>query len=158
MAHLYSIVYQPLDQEYAEGHFSDFIRVPLQTAELIANHGIQGDRKAGRNPDRQLNILSYEWLAEREQEGYRSAPGEFGEQLIVRDLDVLQLQPGDRLQFGNEAVIEVVKPRTGCLRLAAAQGHDEMLQLGGIGIMARVLTGGSIRVGDPVLVLEAIPA
>lgn len=153
MSHIYSIVYQPLDQDYPEGHTGDFIRLPLETAELIAGHGLAGDRKAGHNPQRQLNILSYEWLQARKAEGFRAEPGQFGEQLVVRGLDVLALQPGERLQLGPQAVIEVVKPRTGCLRLAAAHGKSEKLDLGGIGIMARVITSGPIRVGDAVQVL-----
>jgi MOSC domain-containing protein YiiM len=157
MAQIYSIVYQPLDQEYPEGHFGDFLRLPLETAELIADHGIDGDRKAGHNRQRQLNILSYEWLQVRKREGYRADPGQFGEQLVVRGLDVLQLQPGERLQLGPLAVVEITKGRTGCLRLATAHGQDELLQLGEIGVMARVITGGPITLGDPVLVLEAIP-
>lgn len=156
MAQIYSILYQPLDQEYPEGHVGDFIRLPLETAELIADHGIDGDRKAGHNPQRQLNILSYEWLQERKREGYRADLGQFGEQLVVQGLDVLQLQPGERLQLGPLAVIEITKARTGCLRLAAAHGQDELLQLGGIGVLAYVITGGPITVDDPVLVLEAV--
>jgi MOSC domain-containing protein YiiM len=153
MAEIYRIVYQPMDEHYPEGHSGDFIRRPLQTAELIAGYGLKGDAKAGRRSDRQVNILSTDWLEKRRQEGFRTNPGDFGEQLTVDGLDVLSLEPGTQLQLGP-AVVEIVKARAGCLRLAAAHGYDEVLDVGGVGVMARVLVSGTIRVGDPVVVLS----
>jgi MOSC domain-containing protein YiiM len=156
MAQIYSITYQPVDQSYEGERFSAFIRVPVEEARLIAGHGIEGDAKAGRNPRRQLNLLSYEWLEGLRQQGYQTEPGAFGEQMIIRGLDVLTLQPGERLRLGNGACIEITKPRTGCTRLEAAQGvpiPKEALKAG-IGVLATVITSGVIRVGDSV---EVVP-
>jgi MOSC domain-containing protein YiiM len=152
MAELFSIVYQPKDQEYDQDAI-DYMRLPLAAAELVTDYGIAGDRKGG-HPSRQLNLLSLEWLEARRREGYRTGPGQFGEQLIVKGLDVLSLNPGDRVQLGDEAVVEITKPRTGCLRLAAAQRQAEELDVGSIGMMARVVDGGTIRVGDSAKVLQ----
>lgn len=152
MARLISIVYQPQNARYTAGHDDDFLRTPVETAELVADHGIRGDRKAGRNPRRQLNILSAAWLAAREREGYATAPGRFGEQLIVEGLDVDTLRPGDRLRLGEAAQVEITMPREGCTRLEAAQGKQG-LDGKDIGVLARVVAGGTIRVGDDVTVL-----
>lgn len=149
MSEIVSIVYQPQDEEYGE-RIGDFIRLPLQEATLLADHGIAGDRKAGRNPNRQLNILSFEWLEELRPLGYQVAPGSFGEQLIVRGLPLLSLQAGDRLLMGSEALVEITKPRTGCIRLEAAQGQSNAAFDGEVGMMAKVVSGGVIRVGDQV--------
>jgi len=156
MPHITSIVYQPRDQQYAEGAV-DFMRLPLESADLMAGHGIRGDRKAGHHPDRQLNLLSTSWLAMAAAKGYRAAPGQFGEQLILDGIDLVTLPPGTRLQLGDAAVLEIVKGRTGCTRLEAAQGLS-IAGLGPIGVLARVIAGGSIRVGDPVAVLEPAAA
>ena len=96
MGEIISIVYQPQDKVYGK-HVGDFIREPLQEATLIAGHGIEGDRKAGRNRKRQLNILSLEWLQGLRPLGYQTKPGSFGEQIIVKGLPLETLQPGDRL-------------------------------------------------------------
>jgi MOSC domain-containing protein YiiM len=152
MPSIYSIVYLPLDQEYQDRD-GDYIRHPLQRAKLIAEHGIEGDQKAGHNPDRHLNLISREWLAAVQPKGYKTAPGQFGEQIIVEGLAVEQLEPGDRLQLGSDALIEVTKLRNGCERLEAAQGKSRE-GLGPLGAMARVITGGEIKVGDPVVVRE----
>ncbi len=153
MAQLVSIVYQPLDRDYAGPRDADFIRVPLDAAELVAGHGLRGDRKAGRNANRQINVLSADWLGMAAARGYRTAPGQFGEQLIVAGLDPAALPPGTRLRLGDAAVLEIIKGRTGCERLEAAQGQS-IAGLGPIGALARVIEGGAIRVGDPVAVLE----
>jgi MOSC domain-containing protein YiiM len=157
MAKILSIVYQPEDQQYESGHTADFIRVPAQTVELVSNHGIKGDRKAGGNPRRQLNLLSKNWLEAKKAVGYKVAPGQFGEQIIVEGLEAegqaLEfLREGQRLQLGDVALIEITMPRVGCERLEAAQ---EATGLAGthIGVLARVVEGGIISQGDPVHVL-----
>ena len=155
MAQIYSIVYQPDDQNVPERQ-EDYFRLPLEAARLIAGHGIQGDRKAGKHPDRQLNLLSYEWLQQAGQGGYRSQPGEFGEQIIIQGLALNELNPGARLRIGDQAIVEIVKPRTGCDRLQAAQPLP-VKALGPIGVMARVIQSGDIRTGDGVQLLVAAP-
>ena len=157
MAQIFSIVYQPNDREYGES-LADYIRVPLESANLIANHGIEGDQKAGHSPNRQLNLISHEWLERMQSQGFRTAPGEFGEQVIIRGLAVEELPPGARLQIGDSATIEITKSRTGCERLQAAQPRSIAEIKASIGMLARVLTGGPIRVGDPVTILTPVEA
>ena len=148
MAHILSIVYQPVNQKY-DDRSDTFIRVPTESAQLVAGHGIEGDRKAGRHPKRQLNLLSATWVEARKQEGYKTEPGDFGEQMTVSGLDFSTLRPGDRLRLGAEAVIEISKPRTGCTRLELAQGNG-LAGVPLIGLLASVITGGQIQVGDAV--------
>ena len=149
MAQIYSIVYQPSDKKYGSPN-GDYIRVPLQQAMLIADHGIEGDAKAGKNPNRQLNLLSLSWLERLKPLGYRTDPGQFGEQIIIKDMDVGELQPGDRLRLGQTATIEITKARTGCERLSAAQGQSNEAFENQVGMLARVITGGEITVGTAV--------
>jgi MOSC domain-containing protein YiiM len=153
MAHIASIVYQLVDAQYGE-RLDYFIREPVETATLIAGHGLEGDCKAGHHPDRQLNLLSDSWLERVKSLGYKTAPGEFGEQLIIGGLAVEKLASGDRLIFDDEATIEIIKPRTGCSRLETAQGKS-IEGIGYIGMLAKVITGGPIRVGAAVTVIPA---
>ena len=147
MAKIKSIVIQPIAKEYEDGRFDYFIRDAVDSAELVADHGIQGDRKAGKNPRRQLNLLSVGWLNEQAILGYKTAPGKFGEQLIVEGIDLLALPRGTTLQLGNTAVIQINGPRDGCTRLEAAQGKTGLADEP-IGVLATVLAGGKIHVGD----------
>lgn len=147
-----SIVYRPRDA--AEPMPQDrFARVSLDRARLIEFHGIEGDAKGGRT-DRQLNIMLAEALAELASEGFKAAPGELGEQIVLAGIDPASLVPGVRLKLGA-AVIEVSIPRTGCARFEMIQGKPRQSAKGRLGVMARVVTGGSIAVGDEVEVLGA---
>jgi MOSC domain-containing protein YiiM len=147
MARIVSIVHTPegIDPRPADR----YARVPLEVAALEAGRGIVTDRKGAR-PERQLNVMAAETLAQLGAEGYRTAPGEMGEQLVVAGLDVNRLAAGARLQLGGAAVIEVLKPRTRCERLRQIQGCTPAHVAGRLGVMARVLVGGTIRVGDAV--------
>ncbi len=152
MNSIYSIVYQPPELVYGERR-DDYLRVPIRRANLVAGHGIEDDQKAGHHPDRQLNLLSQEWLMALQPKGYKTKPGQFGEQIIITGLAVESLEPGVRLQLGREACIEITSLRTGCDRLEAAQGKA-VKGMGPLGAMAKVVIGGAIEVGDPVTVLE----
>jgi MOSC domain-containing protein YiiM len=154
MAQILNILYRPNDQK-PDGRF---VRQSLETAELITGHGIKGDHKGGHHPDRQLNIISQEWLLDRDAEGYRTQPGQFGEQIIVKGVPLEGLEPGARLQIGSEATIELTKRRTGCDRLVANQGKSIEGIPGGIGYMAKVVSGGTIRLGDSVAVVQTADA
>ncbi len=131
-----------------------FARVPLQTATLEVGRGIVTDSK-GNRPERQLNIMALESLEQLRAEGYRTAPGGMGEQIIVSGIKIDQLAAGTKLRFGKDAVIEVLRPRTGCDRLRQVQGCTPAQVAGRIGVMARVLVGGTIQVGDAVALIDA---
>ena len=158
MAQIASIVYTPREQGKSYDRSGRFLRVPLEEANLIAGHGLEGDFKAGRSPHRQLNLLSTAWVAEMTERGYQTRPGELGEQLTIDGLDFDAVEPGDRIALGDAAVIEITKPRTGCERLDAAQDGPSPLAGKEIGLLAKVVRGGAIRVGDPVQAVEKIAA
>jgi MOSC domain-containing protein YiiM len=149
-----SIVYKP------EGTESDphdrYIRVSLASARLIAGYGIEGDRKGG-NPKRNLNLMSFESLEALHEEGFSTLPGQMGEQIVIQGLDVGKLAEGDQLQIGDQACVEVVSHRTGCDRFERIQGKSPKLAAGRMGVMAKVVAGGKVAVGDGVKILLADP-
>src|SRR5262249_13653498 len=98
----------------------------------------------------QLNVMALETLEQLRAAGRRTAPGEMGEQIVVSGIGIDGLAPGTRLRLGEEAIIEVGKPRTGCDRLRHVQGGTPADVAGRLGVMARVLAGGTIRIGDAV--------
>jgi MOSC domain-containing protein YiiM len=131
-----------------------YYRVPAAQARLAVGRGIEGDRK-GRHPDRQLNVMGAATLATAAAAGYKTGPGQMGEQLVLDGLDVEALAPGARVQIGA-AVIVIIKPRTGCDRFEHIQGLSRTAF--SLGQMARVVTAGDIRVGDEVRVVAPVPA
>lgn len=153
MAHLLSIAFTPAD---VEQHPADrYARVPATQARLVEQRGIEGDTKS-RGGSRQLNLMFADMIGQLRDEGFRVAPGELGEQLVVAGLGTSMLPVGTRLRIGAEAVIEVTMPREPCRRFATVQGQPREAGEGRIGVMARVLHGGAIAVGDPVTLETAV--
>jgi len=150
MASIMSIVYRPDDE--TERPARGYLRRPLAEARLIAGYGIEHDRKGG-NPKRNLNVMDEDTKAELAAEGYPTEPGALGENITLSGIDLRTLSPGVQIQLGDEAVIALVKMRTGCdqLHTVDARFPDEGQER--IGWMCRVERSGDVRVGDPVSVL-----
>ena len=148
MGELISIVYKPKNMD-APG--TKYLRVPLEQTVLVADYGIEGDAKGGGK--RQLNVMSDDAVQSLAAEGFRAEPGQLGEQLIVSGLDVDTLLPGARLRIGAEACVEVTEPRTGCGKFERYQSKTPQDAAGRLGMMARVVTGGTVAVGDPIEVI-----
>lgn len=149
MAHIVSIAYTPRDVERRPT--DHYARGPVERATLVEQKGIQGDVK-GSGGARQLNVMRAETLAELAGEGRKTGPGEMGEQLVIAGLDPAAFAEGARLQLGETAVIEIGIPRTGCARLEYIQGTTKQSVAGRLGVLARVVIGGDVVVGDGVVV------
>jgi len=144
-----SIAYSPpAENQRPEDHYH---RLAAATANLIADRGIENDRK-GKGGDRQINIMSAATLAGLRDEGFKTEPGQMGEQIVVEGIDVNALPAATRLRLGTTAIIEVVLPRTGCDRFERIQGKHTKLARDRLGIIARVVASGPIAVGDPVVI------
>ncbi|HSN78144.1 MAG TPA: MOSC domain-containing protein [Anaerolineae bacterium] len=141
---LASIVYSPQP--------GSFNRHPLPEATLLAGYGIDGDRKGG-HPSRNLNVMDQEMLNSLAAEGYPTGPGVLGENLIVAGVNLGAQPDGVRLRIGLEAVIEVVRLREPCYKLTALDPRMPDSVVDRVGVMARVVESGVIRVGDAVAVL-----
>ncbi len=152
VAQIVSITGTPADVERRPA--DRYARVAVERATLQQGRGIEGDVKS-RGGDRQLNVMRAETVAELREEGFRVAPGELGEQLVIAGLDADVLAVGGRLRLGASAVLEVTAPRTPCSRFAHIQGKSIEAARGRIGVMARVVQGGDIAVGGAVAVEEA---
>jgi MOSC domain-containing protein YiiM len=155
MPHIASLVYTPADVERRPP--KHYARVAQKRALLRPGHGIEGDAKAN-DGKRQLNVMLAEDLEQLRARGFRAAPGELGEQLVIAGLEPGVLEVGVRLRLGESAVLEITMPRMGCERFAAVQGTARDAADGRLGFMARVLCGGEVAVGDEVRLEPTDPA
>lgn len=135
-------------------------RAELAIAELDVERGLVADRWSRGtkpNPNSQVTVMNVR--ATRLAAGDRSRWALAGDQLYV-DLDLSRdnIPPGTRLEIGA-AMLEVSEqPHLGCEKFAARFGVDaraffnspDGTALGLRGINARVLRGGTVRVGDTV--------
>lgn len=151
MPHIVSIVYTPREVERRPTDY--YARVPLERATLVEGRGIESDLKG--TPNRNLNIMRAEALAELANEGRKTAPGEMGEQLIISGLSPSALGDGMKLRLGSTAIIQIDIARTGCARFEHIHGVAKQSVAGRLGAMASVIAGGEIAVGDSVEVIDS---
>jgi MOSC domain-containing protein YiiM len=122
---------------------------PMEQLEAVANVGFVGDKCAGR-PKRQVLFLSQETLDEF---GY--VPGQLREQITVSTPGLQSIAVGSRIRIGD-AVFEIQGDCAPCGGMARALGEDEVefkARLSGKrGMLATVREGGTIHVGDAVMV------
>ncbi|MFL6230508.1 MAG: MOSC domain-containing protein [Pyrinomonadaceae bacterium] len=139
-------------------------KLPVDEAELTPT-GLVGDRQAKPfihgGPQRALSLYSLELIEELRAEGHPISPGAAGENVTVAGLDWSRLSPGARLRIGDEVVIEISGYANPCptIRHSFTNGEfkriSQKLTPGVSRLYARVLSTGRIRVGDPVVVLDA---
>lgn len=142
---------------------------------LVEGLGVEGDAHQGKTvkhrsrvakdptvPNlRQVHLIHAELHDELRAAGFTLAPGEMGENVTTRGVDLLGLPTGTRLHLGPAAIVEVTGLRNPCRQLdglhrglmAATLDRDADGNLiRKAGIMGIVIAGGDIRPGDVVSV------
>lgn len=140
---------------------------------LIAGQGVDGDAHCGvtvkhrsrvrQDPTqpnlRQVHLIHAELLDELNAAGFDVAPGQLGENVTTRGLDLLGLPVGAKLRLGGDAVVEITGLRNPCTQLdqfrpglqkAVLARDDEGRVIRKSGIMGIVLSGGVVAAGDPI--------
>lgn len=154
-----------------EHRFSKQSRTMLR---LVAGQGVAGDAHAGstvqhrsrvaKNPAapnlRQLHLIHAELLNELASKGFRVEPGQMGENVTTRGIDLLGLSAGTRLWLGSQALIEITGLRNPCRQIDENIAPGAMAAVLGragdgslvrkAGVMAIVLKGGEVRPRDMV--------
>jgi len=130
-------------------HKKGTVKVPVNSARLIENYGIEGDAHAG-NWHRQVSMLSKNSIDKMKELGLELKYGDFAENITVEGLDVYKLPIGTRVKI-NEAVLEVTQIgkecHTGCV-IFQKVGKCIMPKEG---VFLKVLKGGTINVGDEIV-------
>jgi MOSC domain-containing protein YiiM len=147
-----------------------------QTAiQLVAGLGVEGDAHAGttvqhrirvaRDPHqpnlRQVHLIHAELHEELCDSGFKVSAGQMGENITTEGVDLLGLPTGARLRLGDDAIVEITGLRNPCAQLekiqpgllAAVLDHDQDGNLiRKAGVMAIVLAGGPVRIGDSITI------
>ncbi|MGW3728411.1 MOSC domain-containing protein [Streptomyces sp. F001] len=152
-----------------------FSKPNRESITLLEGLGVKGDVHAGvtvrhrsrvaRNPSspnlRQVHLIPEELFEEVQEVGFEVVAGELGENVTTRGIDLLGLPVGALLRLGAEAVVEVTGLRNPCLQIdnfqdgllkqVVGRDADGVVRLKA-GIMSVVVSGGTVRPGDPVAV------
>jgi MOSC domain-containing protein YiiM len=141
---------------------------------IIAGQGVEGDAHQGTTvkhrsrvaadpsqPNlRQVHLLHAELFDELRAKGFDIGPGQLGENVVTRGVDLLALPRGALLHLGGEVVLEVTGLRNPCAQiesfmpglLSAVLCRGENAEIvRKSGIMAIVVAGGIVRSGDAIV-------
>ncbi|CAN5475060.1 MOSC domain-containing protein [soil metagenome] len=151
-----------------------FSKVPKESIRLVEGYGVEGDahsgttdqhlyhiKRFGLQPNlRQVHLIHTELFDEVCQMGHNVRPGELGENISTRNVDLLGLPTGTRLHLGSEAVIELTGLRNPCVQIENFQPgllkHVVSKTPTGLvrkaGVMSTVVKGGEVRPGDSIRV------
>lgn len=140
---------------------------------LREGFGVEGDAHAGATvrhrsrvaadpsqPNlRQVHLIHAELHDELQAEGFTVKPGQLGENITTRGVDLLKLPTGTLLHLGDQAVVKVTGLRNPCRQidefqrglLAAVLDQDEHGHvIRKTGVMSVVLRSGTVRPGDQI--------
>lgn len=119
---------------------------PVDAVRAVENRGLEGDRHAAPDSTRQVLLIEAETL-----ERMGLASGAVKENITTRGIELMALAIGTRLHIGG-AVLELTKACTPCARMDELRTGLRAELQGQRGMMARVLVGGEIGVGDEIRV------
>jgi len=129
------------------------VKQAVEEIVLRAEWGIEGDAHAGEW-HRQVSLLAGESIDRMREKMPDLDHGAFAENIVTRGSDVLSLAVCDRLQAGDGVVLEVTQIGKQChndgCAIQRATGDCIMPREG---VFCRVLRGGVLRSGMPVMLL-----
>ncbi len=130
-------------------------KTAVATATLIAERGMEGDVHAG-DWHRQLSLLDEAEIETMRVKGLDLAPGAFGENLVIRGLELGDLGIGSRLRAGD-VELEITQIGKVCHSRCAIYDRVGDCIMPRAGIFARVLRAGEIAPGLPIEIAELVP-
>ena len=125
---------------------------PVDSATFIEGFGIEGDRhavKSGARTVRQVLLMDEDTL-----EGFGLGIGQVRENVTVRGIDLHEVPAGQRLALGDDVVVEITQFCAPCERMEEVRPglREELFEQRGM--LATVISGGAVNVGDQVQVVE----
>jgi len=127
---------------------------PMQSKELlraVANLGLEGDLHAKQGSARQVLFMDEETLA-----AFGLSAGRVRENITTRGIELKILAPGTRVRVGS-AVFEITKSCAPCDFMNDIRPGLRAQMEGQRGMLARVVEGGEMKVGDTISIDSISP-
>ena len=118
---------------------------PVQEATVISGMGIEGDRSCVEGNSRQVLFMDKETLDDLELES-----GQIKENITTIGLDIAKAQPGQVFFIGDQVTMEIVGQCEPCAKMNALRPGLLNQINGRRGMLAMVINGGPIKVGDSI--------
>jgi MOSC domain-containing protein YiiM len=126
---------------------------------FIALDGLEGDRQRDLRyhggPERAVCLYSLELIEALRAEGHAITPGSIGENLTLKGVDWAAMLPGAKVSVG-QVVLQLTDYAPPCNNIAGSFQRRQYVRVnqkvnaGWSRLYARVLTEGTVRLGDSV--------
>lgn len=124
---------------------------------FVGVNGLEGDRQRDLRyhggPQRAVCLYSLDLIEALRAEGHSITPGSIGENLTIAGLDWAQMKPGARVEVGP-VMLELTDYAAPCNNIAGSFQRRQYVRVsqkvnaGWSRLYARVITEGTLRVGD----------
>jgi MOSC domain-containing protein YiiM len=128
-------------------------KTTVDRANLIMDHGIEGDAHAGPW-HRQVSFLANESIERAREGGLNVTFGDFAENIATEGIDWIKVPVGTRLKLGDSVLVEVTQIGKECHQKCAIYYQAGDCIMPREGTFARVLEGGRINIGDPIFFVD----
>ncbi len=118
---------------------------PVDAATAISAQGLEGDRSCKPDNTRQVLFMDQETLDE-----LALKPGQIKENITTSGLDLSQAKGGQVVFIGDAVTMELVGDCQPCGQMDAIRAGLRQELDGRRGVLAIVINGGPIKVGDSV--------
>ena len=118
---------------------------PVSDATAISAQGLEGDRSCSPDNTRQVLFMDQETLVKLALE-----PGQIKENVTTSGLDLSQAQGGQVVFIGDAVTMELVGDCEPCGKMDAIRAGLRQELDGKRGVLAMVINGGPIKVGDSI--------
>ncbi|MBU6391231.1 MAG: MOSC domain-containing protein [Planctomycetota bacterium] len=120
---------------------------------LIENFGLEGDAHAGKW-HRQVSLLARESADIMRKKGVNIKDGDFGENIVTEGIELKSLPIGTILKIDKNIIMRVTQIGKVCHDRCAIYYTAGDCIMPREGIFAEILTGGTIKAGDEITILE----
>ncbi|PKN20572.1 MAG: MOSC domain-containing protein [Deltaproteobacteria bacterium HGW-Deltaproteobacteria-6] len=125
----------------------------ISACRAVINQGLENDAHIGM-AIRQISLLAQESIEKIRQKGLNVNYGDFAENLTTQGIELYTLPVGTKLQAGPDVLLEVTQIGKTCLTPCAIYHAVGDCVMPKEGIFVRVLSEGTISVGDEIKVID----
>ncbi len=124
---------------------------------LIENLGIKDDAHANSETHRQVSFLAMESIKKMQDMGLDVHEGDFAENITTSGIDLLALPIGSKITIGDKTLLEISQHGKVCHKPCAIYHQAGTCVMPKEGIFAKVIKGGEIKTGDPIITITDKP-
>lgn len=133
----------------AVSHKKGTVKECVDQARLIENHGIENDAHAG-DWHRQLSFLAAESIEKANTDEMKIKFGDFAENIATTGIDWSKQPVGKIFKLGDYARVEITQIGKKCHNKCEIFYRTGDCIMPKEGVFAKILNGGTIKVGDAI--------